>query len=155
MKRTDIKNYLILSGVIISLGISGDVLSAGDVVQPPEVVRIEVLASTYEPVLFDHALHDGYASCVECHHHVIGAPPSDPVCLRCHQEGKELAAVGCRDCHPVNRYASNGTEQTERAPGYHDDTPGLIGAYHQNCIACHRVIGTGPTGCEECHKKKH
>lgn len=153
MKCDDLRNYVIFSGVCIVLGFSVTVLYAAGIAQPPEEVRIEVLTDKYEPVLFDHALHDGYASCVECHHHVISAPPSDPLCLPCHSDGKELAAVGCGDCHLVDRYATQNIQKTKLT--YHNDTPGLIGAYHLNCISCHRVIGTGPVGCEECHAKKH
>lgn len=154
MQRTNLGNYAILLGACIACGVSGGVLYAAGVADPPEEVRIEILAEKYEPVTFDHALHDGYASCVECHHHVTGAPPSDPVCLPCHSEGKELAEVGCRDCHLVNRYAQKDSGKTDHALIYHNDKPGLIGAYHLNCISCHRVIGTGPVGCEECHTRK-
>jgi hypothetical protein len=153
MKQTKVWNIAILLGVSLALCFSVAALQAAGVAQPPDEVRIDALAEKYEPVVFDHALHDSYASCVECHHHVISAPPSDPVCLPCHSEGKELVSVGCRDCHPVDRYAAHKVKKTGRIQTYHNDTPGLIGAYHQNCISCHRVVGTGPTGCEECHKK--
>lgn len=152
MKRNNAEICVVFLGICMVLGVLASNLCASGVAQPPDEVRISFLSDIYEPVLFDHALHDGYASCVECHHHVIVDPPSDPVCLPCHNEGKELAAVGCSDCHPVDRYAAQQNPANKLI--YHNDTPGLIGAYHRNCISCHRVIGTGPVGCEECHAKK-
>ena len=128
--------------------------AASGVVQPPDTVRIDALSETYGPVYFDHALHDSYASCAECHHHVTSEPPSDPQCLSCHDRGRALQRVGCGECHPADRYAPAGGQADRREPLYHDDVPGLIGAYHLNCISCHQVVGAGPVGCRECHEKR-
>lgn len=153
MQHSNLRGYIIVLGAAGVLGFPVVFQQAAAAVQPPREVRIDILEDRYGPVLFDHELHDGYASCVECHHHVAGAPPSDPLCLPCHKEGRDLAEIGCRRCHAVDRYAAGQTGKTGRTMVYHDDTPGLIGAYHLNCISCHTVIGTGPTGCEGCHEK--
>jgi len=150
MKRIESAYLLVCTAICLACGGATAVCADGGA-DPPVEVQIEILSERYEPVLFDHELHDGYASCVECHHHTTADPPSDPNCLPCHREGAELAEVGCSDCHLVDRYAAR--DDGDDMPAYHNDTPGLIGAYHLNCISCHRAID-GPVGCEDCHTRK-
>jgi hypothetical protein len=120
-------------------------------VPPPGVIEIDNLPGQGISVFFDHELHNGYASCVECHHHVTGLPPSNPVCASCHRKAVVLDAIGCRDCHVVERFADEYLENQNLSKCYHFDTVGLQGAYHLRCINCHLAIGTGPVGCHECH----
>lgn len=111
----------------------------------PEQVVIKGLSSRYEPVVFPHlkvvaALVDnikndqlaGYfhgrdgTLCQGCHHN---SPPSrrPPNCANCH----------LRQWNPE--------EPTK---------PGILGAYHQQCIGCHKTMNIEkPMGCTECHKE--
>lgn len=120
--------------------------------QAPDYIDITVLADIYEPVLFDHQLHAGYAACVECHHHTASTSPTDPSCKVCHRSGGPRAPISCRECHPVNRFQADYLSFIRSSTPYHVDTPSLKGAYHLKCIDCHEAIGTGPTTCTGCHK---
>ena len=121
---------------------------------PADTVVLDELVKLYQEVEFNHALHDSYASCVECHHHLTGEPSSNPACISCHREGTTTQPLGCQACHPVNRYEDAAQPLQVREAGYHIDTPGLIGAYHLRCLTCHLSITAGPTGCAGCHSKK-
>jgi hypothetical protein len=112
----------------------------------PEYVTIGVLADQYEPATFPHraivdALMEHIADnriathfhghedvvCQGCHHHSpIGAKP--PLCENCHGE-------------PFNEdYLTR---------------PGLLGAYHRQCLGCHMSMGIGDSeDCTTCHAKR-
>lgn len=95
----------------------------------PDVVILDQLVDLYEPVVFPHRLHAEMVGmgqgCAECHHY---NPP-----------GKILA---CRECHggPSN---PNNLRQ-----------PSLKGAYHRQCINCHREW-SHTNDCTICHAKRH
>ena len=128
--------------------------------EPPESVEIESLANLYSTVTFDHLLHVDMADCSVCHHHTTGSKIIDPNCTRCHTAGgKEDSAIfnsdmpytiSCRECHEKDRFASPYLKKLENPKLYHIDKPGLKGAYHLNCIGCHRAT-EGPVGCQDCH----
>lgn len=120
--------------------------------QAPDHIDIDILANIYQPVSFDHDLHDSYAACVECHHHTTNASETDPSCKVCHRSGGPKAPSSCRLCHPVNRFKAAYLSSRKYSSSYHIDIPSLNGAYHLNCIDCHEAIGTGPTDCIGCHK---
>lgn len=132
---------------------SGAAASSSSAAPPRGYITIDSLSSRFAPVLFDHELHDSYAACVECHHHTLGEPPSDLACASCHRTGVILRSTGCVQCHPRDRFAKDYLQEQDSGGRYHIDTPGLVGAYHLNCIGCHEIIGTGPTDCEGCHEK--
>jgi hypothetical protein len=114
----------------------------------PEKVQIKILSEKYEPVELPHrkivaALVDNIKDnpmasyfhrtpgtlCQGCHHN---SPSSKkpPQCGTCH--GKPFDAN-----YPLR--------------------PGLMGAYHQQCMECHSDMGLKKpvaTDCEACHKKK-
>jgi hypothetical protein len=91
----------------------------------PESLTLSSLENRYQPVVFSHGMHVEIAEdCAACHHNSpAGQTPS------------------CGDCHgePFNPENLN--------------MPGLKGAYHLQCMDCHKEIG-GPVGCTECHAKK-
>ncbi|MFO7964990.1 MAG: cytochrome c3 family protein [Desulfobacterales bacterium] len=115
---------------------------------PPETVKIDALEKTYGPVDLPHgkiisALKKGVAEdglaqyfhngdeqlCRGCHHN---SPPSEnpPRCGSCH--GKPFTG---KDPH----------------------TPGLMAAYHQQCMGCHREMNVSKppsNDCTACHKEK-
>jgi len=94
----------------------------------PSVVILNELANLYVPVTFNHRKHAEMTrfsgGCETCHHFT---PPNEP-------------HPACKDCHP--------------AEISHEDIaqPGLKGAYHRNCMSCHREWDKD-TACEVCHAK--
>ncbi len=94
----------------------------------PEVVLLDQLSSQYVPVVFAHRLHAEMTQtgdgCALCHHH----NPAE-------------AILACRKCHD--------------AAGPQEDLakPSLKGAYHRQCLNCHREW-SHETECAVCHAKK-
>ncbi len=80
----------------------------------------------YQPVLFSHRLHAEMSGmsggCRMCHHY---NPP-----------GK---VIGCSDCHELKRKREDVSK------------PDLIGAYHRQCMDCHRGYTNG-VECISCHQ---
>ncbi len=101
-------------------------LSSGEV---SKIIRLDILENLYDPVHFDHLLHAKMAEmnvgCVACHHNT----PTG------------LSHPRCKECHGIA--ANDG--RTEM--------PGLKGAYHRQCMDCHRAW-SGKDDCEICHALK-
>jgi Class III cytochrome C family/Outer membrane cytochrome MtrC/MtrF-like, domains II/IV len=117
--------------------------------QVPEKVLIDILAEEYEGAQFPHRqifrsiesriadngmaghFHDQQATlCMGCHHN-SPATLKPPKCAACHGE----VSKGMPD----------------------DGRPGLMGAYHGQCISCHQAMGIrepAATDCGKCHKEK-
>ena len=92
----------------------------------PQTLTLSQLEQIYEPVSFAHEMHTLLAEdCAVCHHH--SAAGQTPSCSTCHGAPFD----------PDNL-----------------NMPGLKGAYHLQCMDCHKEMETGPTGCTECHAKK-
>jgi hypothetical protein len=95
----------------------------------PDVVLLQQLVGEYEPVPFDHNTHAGMAEmwngCETCHH-------------REHVDSKTVQA--CRTCH----------DPAIAEPDLHQ--PGLKGAYHRQCLNCHREWAN-ENSCDVCHKR--
>ncbi len=91
----------------------------------PEKSSLYHLAEQYEPVSFSHSNHVSIEGrCEVCHHHSSGIEKTPP----------------CRECHGQ--------------PSGKLNQPGLKGAYHRQCMNCHRQMGGGPLGCEDCHAER-
>lgn len=91
----------------------------------PETLTLNRLEAKYEPVVFSHQMHTLVAEdCATCHHH--SAAGQTPSCNKCHGAPFD----------PDNL-----------------NMPGLKGAYHLQCMGCHKEVD-GPMGCTECHVKK-
>lgn len=122
----------------------------------PDTVLLDSIAQYYEPVEFDHAMHVGLIDsneCAICHHHTLGTPVIDPLCLRCHGASKESDSVACRDCHPAKRFSATYLASLEEDVNlFHVEKPGLQGAIHQCCMGCHEK-NDAPTGCQDCHAR--
>ena len=120
----------------------------------PDTVELGSLAQYYEPVEFDHAMHVGLVDeneCAICHHHTLGTPVVDPICIRCHASSGETDFVACRDCHPAKRFSAEYLAELEHDINlFHVEKPGLQGAFHQNCMGCHEE-NDAPVGCQDCH----
>ena len=92
----------------------------------PEISTLNTLERIYEPVTFSHGAHVLFADeCAACHHHC--EPGQTPACKECHGAPFD----------PKNL-----------------NMPGLKGAYHLQCVGCHKEMG-GPRGCTECHARKN
>ncbi|KAA3610126.1 MAG: hypothetical protein D8M58_07170 [Calditrichaeota bacterium] len=92
-----------------------------------ELFVIDTLMDLYEPSVFTHKLHAEMAAmaggCESCHHF---NPP-----------GKILSCVSCHEPEKKSDISK----------------PGLKGAYHRQCLNCHREWGH-TTKCTICHEKR-
>jgi hypothetical protein len=118
----------------------------------PETVVIKELSDKYLAVEMPHRQHvtslmkgmkdnqlagyfhsDAGTVCQGCHHNspLSKSPPS---CVSCHAKSVGQAVFDPRD---ANR-------------------PGLLAAYHGQCMSCHKAMAVKPaaTACLECHKEK-
>lgn len=118
-----------------------------------EVMELSSLSSLYEGVQFDHDMHIEATSenCTLCHHHTAGTPPESPNCIPCHKNSGEADSPACSSCHVAEPFTSANLEKSYNTPNLHHTVkPGLMAAYHQNCLGCHHEVG-GPVGCQDCH----
>ena len=150
------RNSLICCGfaatlLVLTLSAAVHPVAAG--VPAPAAATLDSLMHRYREVRFNHELHDGYASCVECHHHVTGRAPSNPACTPCHEKGITTSSVECKSCHAKDRFSGTYLGRQNVETRHHIDIPGLLGAYHLRCLGCHQSITAGPTGCLDCHAK--
>ncbi|CAN5528613.1 hypothetical protein BH10PLA1_BH10PLA1_16830 [soil metagenome] len=111
----------------------------------PKVVMLNALEDQYEPVPFAHARHAEMAQmwdgCVTCHHIAPDAttPPSDNTHPTTQADSGKWPQ--CKGCHAV---------VAEKADIHR---PTLKGAYHRQCLDCHREW-TGENACGNCHAAK-
>jgi len=97
----------------------------------PETITLDILSKRYGPVEFSHSYHAEMAGdCASCHHH--SAKGVTPACGECHE--------------PITVYYYKGSE---RETGI-----GLKGAYHHQCLGCHKEMESGPVGCTDCHERE-
>ncbi len=93
--------------------------------EAPDSMLLNSLENLYEPVRFNHKLHASMAEmgadCATCHHY---SPPGE--------------IQPCSDCH------SQTAESTDLSK------PNLKGAYHRQCLSCHREW-SHDTKCVVCH----
>ncbi len=112
----------------------------------PEKVVIKSLVHQYEPAEFPHRKiaqtllkNIGDDKLASFFH-----PNQMSVCQGCHHNSPvSIKPPKCQSCHnkPFN----------ENSPL----APGLLGAYHQQCMGCHKAMGMEkPMGCTDCHKEK-
>lgn len=144
-----VRNWLI--GAIITMALVALPLGS-QAKAPPDTLVLDALANLYEKVNFDHAKHIMLVKdCADCHHHTAGTMAQNPNCVRCHKNSGATANVACRGCHLVQPFSAEALRGKSRT-AYHNDIPGLKGAYHQACSGCHARMG-GPTGCQDCHTR--
>jgi len=95
----------------------------------PDQITIDILSDLYVPVVFSHKLHakmaDMSGGCRLCHHH----NPSGPI-------------LKCEQCHSQSAKRSDLSK------------PALKGAYHRQCLGCHREWSHS-TECAACHTLKN
>ncbi len=96
--------------------------------QTPAMIVIDQLSDRYGPVYFSHRIHAQMSimsgGCETCHHHNTSGP-----------------ILKCNSCHETSRQRENVS------------IPDLKGAYHRQCMDCHREW-SHETGCNTCHTLK-
>ncbi len=96
--------------------------------QTPELITINQLSDRYGPVYFSHKIHAQMSimsgGCENCHHHNTSGP-----------------ILKCNSCHETSRKREDVS------------IPDLKGAYHRQCMDCHREW-SHETGCNSCHTLK-
>jgi hypothetical protein len=94
----------------------------------PEIIKIDTLKGDYEATIFTHKLHAEMAfmsgGCKTCHH--FNPPGKVLTCIECHQPQSAESDLS---------------------------KPGLKGAYHRQCLNCHREWSHS-TNCTVCHERK-
>jgi len=112
----------------------------------PERVTINRLSSQYEPVDFPHkkvvtALIENMKDdkLASYFHNREGT-----ICQGCHHYSpRSSRPPNCGNCH-VKLWDQDNPSK-----------PGILGAYHQQCLGCHTAMKIEkPIGCTECHKEK-
>ncbi len=113
----------------------------------PEKVVIDALSNDYLPARFPHRkMVQAIFQRVE-KNDMAKAFHTDQagLCMGCHHNSpKTLEPPRCASCH------------SKKGPGV-DGRPGLKGAYHGQCITCHKkmdVQSVAATDCVKCHEKK-
>ncbi len=113
----------------------------------PKIVTIKSLSKKYEAVQFPHR-------------QVVNAIENrikDNSLSDYFHNGKETICQGCHHNSPT----SVKPPQCEscHSKQWNEDTPlkpGILGAYHQQCMGCHKKMDIKkPIGCTECHKIKN
>jgi hypothetical protein len=96
--------------------------------EAPDTMVLDALSSLYEPVHFNHKRHASMAEmghdCATCHHF---SPPGQ--------------IPPCQDCHTPQGQSGDLAK------------PNLKGAYHRQCLSCHREW-SHDTKCVVCHSTK-
>jgi hypothetical protein len=113
----------------------------------PDRVMLNALESLYEPVPFDHRAHAGMAEmwggCTTCHHRSPDPTtrPAEAEVIHFKIQDAVVQVPACKSCHEVS-----GSAEDIRMPN-------LKGAYHRQCLNCHREWMHG-NACVICHKPK-
>ena len=117
-----------------------------DISKIPENIVINKLEKNYQPVQFPHrkivnTLYSKISknSMAQYFHHEKAT-----LCMGCHHNSPATdTPTACRNCHnPVEKEA--GLRK-----------PGLLGAYHIQCMECHAQMNIRqPESCTACHKEK-
>ncbi|MCK7523447.1 MAG: cytochrome c3 family protein [Ignavibacteriales bacterium] len=96
--------------------------------QTPELIVIDQISDRYSPVYFSHRIHAQMSNmgggCEGCHHFNTSGP-----------------ILKCNSCHESSRKREDVS------------IPDLKGAYHRQCMDCHREW-SHDTGCNTCHTPK-
>ncbi|MBU8911563.1 MAG: cytochrome c family protein, partial [Desulfobacterales bacterium] len=113
----------------------------------PEKVVIGALSNEYMPSQFPHRkVVQAISQRVE-KSNMAKAFHNDQagLCMGCHHNSpKTLEPPQCASCH------------SKKGPG-RDGRPGLMGAYHGQCITCHQkmdIKSVAATDCAKCHEEK-
>ncbi len=112
----------------------------------PEKVVIKKLSNQYEPVDFPHR---------KIVNAIVNNIKDNKLAGYFHsQEG--TICKGCHHNSPVSKKPPQcGNCHGKVFDGENPLKPGIMGAYHQQCMGCHQEMGIQkPAGCIDCHKEK-
>jgi hypothetical protein len=111
----------------------------------PDRIVIDSLENKYEPVAFPHrkivkALSAKINASGLARYFHNG---KEALCMGCHHNGPMMdKPMACGSCH-------------EKGKKKRDKNPGLYGAYHIQCMECHKNMNIRqPENCTACHRKK-
>jgi hypothetical protein len=117
----------------------------------PDIVILDQLSKIdglYEPVPFNHKAHASMSGmkngCITCHHRqpdatVVTANTMPASRVGASDQANAAGHPACRTCHEPRRVDLH--------------QPGLKGAYHRQCLNCHREWAQA-NNCNVCHKPK-
>jgi hypothetical protein len=125
----------------------------GDKDELPKDVEIKVIANEFKPSKFPHkkivlklAKISNENTLASAFHARMG---QQAVCSGCHhmtdpQASQKKKVPRCITCH---KERTGNTKDLGR--------PGILGAYHQQCVGCHQAMKQKPLSseCEKCHKE--
>ncbi len=95
------------------------------VTEAPDSMLLKILVNEYGPVRFNHKLHARMSD-------------MDKGCAECHHYSPEGRIPPCGECHGGEANPANLRQ------------PSLKGAYHRQCLSCHREWSHS-TACAVCH----
>jgi hypothetical protein len=110
----------------------------------PDVVILRELMKMYEPVPFDHNSHaqmaEMWEGCTTCHHRPPTSQPAEAEVAGAnpHDQNDAAKIPACKSCHAVDAVSDD------------IQMPNLKGAYHRQCLNCHREWASA-NSCNVCH----
>lgn len=112
----------------------------------PDVVIMDELQELYTTVPFEHRLHaqmaEMWGGCETCHHrHPNPSAPNITISDIPHNQDESAEIPACKSCHMIG----------VGEPSEDIRMPFLKGAYHRQCLNCHRDW-SGANNCNICHK---
>ena len=133
MRRVITITIILLAFCFCAATQESDVTKANMLKECPDILVLEQLSDQYSPVIFNHKSHIQPMA-------VMGIE-----CSACHHYSPPDYFPPCRKCHSQTRGEINSTFPLDR--------PSLEGAYHRQCINCHREW-SHDIECSACHVKK-
>jgi len=112
----------------------------------PERVIIKRLSDKYGPVDFPHG---------KILNALMDQIKDDKLASYFHSR-KETLCQGCHHNSPLSRRPPNcGNCHGQKWDPDNPTKPGIVGAYHQQCLGCHAAMNIEkPAACTDCHKEK-
>lgn len=112
----------------------------------PDVIVLKQLQQTYDTVPFDHRAHaqmsEMWNGCVTCHHRTPATrPATGEAHPNSHDQNSSANYPACKTCHPI------------ADKDVHIGMPNLKGAYHRQCLNCHREW-MHDNACNVCHRPR-
>jgi hypothetical protein len=142
------RRLALISAITISVAVAASAQA------PPDVVMLDELANVYEPVPFDHKTHAAMAEmwqgCETCHHRTpaVATPAAtQPAGLtsRARTQANAANIPACKECHEAGGAGAAAVADIRM--------PNLKGAYHRQCLNCHREWAN-ENGCSACHRER-
>jgi hypothetical protein len=109
----------------------------------PEILELKDFAKKYQPVEFPHR---------KIVNTLMNNIKDNKLANYFHSD-KETVCQGCHHNMPVTKKPSRCTNcHSKPVDEMNMSRPGVIGAYHIQCMGCHSNMGIDKVGCLDCHK---